>query len=47
MKYNHRLIGIEFLTQHSPCFLPKIYGVYKEKDFIYIFEEYVKGTEIE
>ena len=43
MKYNHRLIGIEFLVLHSQDFLPKIYGVYKDEQFIYIFEEFVKG----
>jgi len=43
MKYNHRLTGIEFLVMHSQDFLPKIYGVYKEEHFIYIFEEFVKG----
>ncbi|XP_070194817.1 myosin light chain kinase 2, skeletal/cardiac muscle-like [Littorina saxatilis] len=40
---NRRLIGIEFLTQHNKAFLPKIYGVYKERDFIHIFEEFIEG----
>ena len=43
MRYNHRLIGIEFLVLHSQDFLPKIYGVYKDEQSIYIFEEFVEG----
>ena len=43
MRDNHRLIGIEFLVLHSQDFLPKIYGVYKDKQSIYIFEEFVEG----
>ncbi|KAL8558056.1 hypothetical protein ACOMHN_022949 [Nucella lapillus] len=43
MKTRKRLIGIEFLTQHDQDFLPKIYAVYKEKETINIFQEYIKG----
>lgn len=42
-KENKRLIGIEFLTQHSQTFLPKIYGVYKEENILCIYQEYIEG----
>lgn len=42
-KSQRRLIGIEFLCQHTHDFLPEVYGVYKEEDTICIFLEYIQG----
>ncbi|KAK7495065.1 hypothetical protein BaRGS_00013705, partial [Batillaria attramentaria] len=44
-KHHHRLTGLEFLSEHGhdKSFLPKVYGVYKDGEEIYIFQEYVEG----
>ncbi|XP_025108959.1 uncharacterized protein LOC112573123 [Pomacea canaliculata] len=46
-KSQRRLIGIEFLCQHTHDFLPEVYGVYKEEDTICIFLEYIQGGALE
>ncbi|KAL8590363.1 hypothetical protein ACOMHN_011577 [Nucella lapillus] len=41
-----RLVGTEFLVKHSQPFLPKVYGVYKEKNVVWIFLEFIVGVTV-